>query len=599
MIDNIAYAATHYFALLIFLCACWGAGHALLRKLGSNSTQAEADGALLVHAIAAAFGMGLYIYGMQLLALAGQLRLIPVAATLVLGLGLCALEWRTLPARSGPSVAQRWHATNWTERGTLLLIAVLILPTLIDPLRPPLAWDEVQSHLPHALQWALKGGLSVNEWLRYPWHPYNTNLLFSAAMIVYDDVMPHLINALAAWLCAVLVYLAGKRYAGQSVASIAAMILILLVRYELGGAMLDTSVMLFIFTGCLVFHQWLQQPQRGVLLAAAAFLIGVAVGSKYQALQILPLLAIALLIRTRSPRNWLIATISLLLPCAYWYVRNYVLTGDPFNPLGGKVFGFSDWNLADYQFQLEDIKRNVGVPSWIIWPALLAPFIAKVRRLPGAPAAMILAGFGLAVWLLTSRYPRYLMPYYPVLALLAAAVWRWLFLTCCSRFARGPESRLQSKATVACIILALVALLPSALKRVHAGWKMVAPTAIAREAVLQREITGYPVLVYLREHPMGRTYQFGLEDTLYYAPLRTGGDHFGPGRYRDLAGLAPADLSKALRHSGYASLLIHAERWQGINTRPGFAEFFTLVHQAGPVSLYQIVEPTTKDKVAQ
>jgi hypothetical protein len=36
---------------------------------------------------------------------------------------------------------------------------------------------------------------------------------------------------------------------------------------------------------------------------------------------------------------------------------------------------------------------------------------------------MIASAAALGVWLLTSRYPRYLMPFYPVLALLAAAVW--------------------------------------------------------------------------------------------------------------------------------------------------------------------------------
>jgi hypothetical protein len=99
------------------------------------------------------------------------------------------------------------------------------------------------------------------------------------------------------------------------------------------------------------------------------------------------------------------------------------LTGAPFNPLDGKLFGLSDRNLTDYQFQLDDVKRNAGWPRWVIWPALLAPFIPMVRRLPGAPAAMIASAAALGVWLLTSRYPRYLMPFYPVLALLAAAVW--------------------------------------------------------------------------------------------------------------------------------------------------------------------------------
>ncbi|KQZ27539.1 glycosyltransferase family 39 protein [Duganella sp. Root1480D1] len=587
MIDKIVYALTHYFALLIFVFACWGAGRALLRRV--NQGGAPPEEMPLWHGIAAALGIGIYICLVQWLAIAGQLRLLPLLLALGLGLALCLLEWRALPARSVPSLAQRWQAANWAERGTVLLIALLVLPTVIAPLCPPLAWDEVMYHLPHARQWALNGKLSVNEWLRYPWFPYNANLLFSAALLTYDDVMPHLLSALAAWLTAFLVYQAGKRYAGKSAAFIAAIIFLSLTREEFDNAMVDTSAALFIFGGCLVFHLWQQQPQRRALLAFAGLMLGVAAGIKYQALQVLPLLAIALLIKTRSPRNWPIAAAALLLPCAYWYVRNYVLTGDPFNPIGGKLFGFSDWNLADYQWQLEDIKRNAGWPSWVIWPALLAPFIAKVRRLPGAPAAMILAAAGMAVWLLTSRYPRYLMPFYPVLALLAAAVWHWLFVTASSRLARDPESRLPYKAAAASVALALLVVLPVSLKKEYKSWKLVAPTAAARAAVLQKEIAGYPVMAYLREHPMGRTYQFGLEGGLYYAPPGTGGDHFGPGRYRDLADLAPLDLAKRLRQAGYSSLMINTAQWPSINTRPGFAQSFTLVHQDGPVLLYQIV----------
>jgi len=595
MFEKIIYALAHYLALLIFLAACWGTGRTLLLRLQPAGARSELEAAPLWHGIAAALGIGLYICIVQWLAIAGQLRFLPLLIAVALGLGMCLLEWRALPACSAPSVAQRWRSASWVERGTQLLLALLILPTLIAPLCPPLAWDEVMYHLPHAKQWALNGKLSVNEWLRFPWFPFNADLLFSAALIMYDDVLPHLLSALAAWLTAFLVYQAGKRYVGQSAALIATIIFLSLIREEFDNAMVDTTATLFMFSGCLVFQLWQQQTQRRALLAVAGLLLGAAVGIKYQLLQVLPLLAAALLVRTRSPRDWLSAAIGLLLPCAYWYVRNYVLTGDPFNPIGGKLFGFSDWNLGDYQLQIEDVKHNAAWPSWVIWPALLAPFIAKVRRAQGATAAMVLSGVGLVIWLLTSRYPRYLMPFYPVLALLAAAVWHWLFLTVCSRFARGSESRLPGKAAGACVALALLVVLPIALKKVHKNWQLVAPTASAREAILQREITGYPVLAYLREHPMGRTYQFGLEDALYYAPLRTGGDHFGPGRYRDFARLAAADLARALRQAGYASLLVHAERWPGINTRPGFEQFFTLVHQEGAVSLYRIAaEPLAK-----
>ncbi|WP_426341209.1 hypothetical protein ACN9MZ_05310 [Pseudoduganella sp. S-14] len=67
----------------------------------------------------------------------------------------------------------------------------------------------------------------------------------------------------------------------------AVIIFLSLTRNEYDTAMVDTSATLIIFAGCLVFHFWQHQPQRHALIAVAAFLIGVAAGIKYQALQVL------------------------------------------------------------------------------------------------------------------------------------------------------------------------------------------------------------------------------------------------------------------------------------------------------------------------
>ena len=72
--------------------------------------------------------------------------------------------------------------------------------------------------------------------------------------------------------------------------------------------------------------------------------MGVAVGSKYQALFFLPFLAMTLVLVDRRPSTLLLVLVCLVVPCGYWYARNAIMTGDPFNPLGGKLFGFTDWN---------------------------------------------------------------------------------------------------------------------------------------------------------------------------------------------------------------------------------------------------------------
>ena len=49
------------------------------------------------------------------------------------------------------------------ERWTWVAVALLALPTLLAPLSPPMAWDELAYHLPHAREWARSGRLVVTE----------------------------------------------------------------------------------------------------------------------------------------------------------------------------------------------------------------------------------------------------------------------------------------------------------------------------------------------------------------------------------------------------------------------------------------------------
>ena len=81
------------------------------------------------------------------------------------------------------------------------------------PLAPPAAFDELMYHLPYAREVAHSGSLGIHEWLRYPWFPYNYNLLYAAALLVGDDVLPHFLNALAGWLSVWMVYRLGVQHA--------------------------------------------------------------------------------------------------------------------------------------------------------------------------------------------------------------------------------------------------------------------------------------------------------------------------------------------------------------------------------------------------
>ena len=122
----------------------------------------------------------------------------------------------------------------------------------------------------------------------------------------------------------------------------------------------------------------------------------------------LPLLGLFVLWHERRPRVLGVALLCFLIPCVYWYARNAIQTGDPFNPIGARVFGFTNWNAQDYKIQLQDVRDHASLPNGFIWAVLAVPFSAYWKRSVALRAALVFSAYSLFVWSLTSRYPRYL-----------------------------------------------------------------------------------------------------------------------------------------------------------------------------------------------
>jgi len=157
-------------------------------------------------------------------------------------------------------------------------------------------------------------------------------------------------------------------------------------------------------------------------LVAAAFALGLAAGSKYQALIYLPFSVPFCSASNADRKPGLPWSRPFCYPVVYWYVRNAILTGDPFDPLGARIFGYHDWNEWDLTAQFNDLKGVANWPPKCLWPALLAPLLPRFYRAPVWRGTLLLAAYASIVWLLTSHYDRYLLPMFPLLALLSARV---------------------------------------------------------------------------------------------------------------------------------------------------------------------------------
>ena len=551
--SKVAFIAIHYAELSAFLVAGWGFAKPILRRLNADDT---VDG-WIENTLACVLGLGFLICIFQILAISGVLRAAAVWGVLLAGMIAALIR---SPAAAYPAVRARmtsWKSLTDLQKLSAVALGLLIFSNFLGPLRPPQDWDELMYHLPRAQQWALTGSLGIQTWLRYPWFPSNYELLYSAALLVGDDVLPHLLHAASGWLVAILIFFFARRQYKPWLGWLASAMWVFATRGTLNDAYIDGGLALFVTAAAITFFIWTENPQRKPWAWLAAFLLGVAAGTKYQALVFLPLFAVSFFVIARRAPRFGGALAAFLIPCAYWYLRNAIQTGDPFDPIGGRVFGFTDWNAADLQAQFQDMKRVADWPPWYLWPAAASPLFGDTRNHRFFRIVLVYSGYLFATWILTSHYSRYAMPAYPAWAILSArtwggtgiALWRALTPLRVALPARFPGN--TAKTIGGSLLVFLLA--ANVLAYSRNNWRHIAVTPEDRNQVLRSVVPGYEVLSYLRNHLIGKAYQIGLDGSIYYAPHPIWGDIFGPWRYRDYATLPPMQLWQKLRSGGFST----------------------------------------------
>ena len=505
----------------------------------------------------------------------------------------------------------------WTylDKVAGVALALVALPALIAPLAPPHAFDELMYHLPYARLVADEGRLGIHEWLRYPWFPYNYNLLYAAALQLGDDVLPHFLNGLAGGLSVIMIYRLGRLHVSRLTGLIGAAIWLGLGDYS--NALIDMGVALFVLTACVALWWWREsepgQPVQGGMrwLGLAAFCLGVAAGCKYQALIFMPLVALFVIRHERRVKAWALALLCFLIPCIYWFARNAIMTGDPFNPIGARVFGFTQWIPADYVQQLADVRDHAQFPNGLLWGVLLLPFSPLWKRSAAVRAAGWFSFYSIVMWVITSRYPRYLTASFPLIALMSAVGWQVVFAWLLKGLRRltgakpagadaGVSTGRMSHATaragarvgdwVAVLLLAVLAAV--SVRQTALKVSMISLTPESKEAFLRKNVPGYAVMNYVRQHATGKTYQVALAEAMYYGPNPVWGDTLGPFRYSDYLLMPAADTARKLAAEGFTTLVLSPDMVKVLSVRPGFEAHFPVLFAQDGSAAYRI-QPST------
>lgn len=625
------FCVEHILALFIFLLLSYILGGILIGRMMPG--QADKDERIFLYA---STGIGTFIILIFFVSLAGLLNPYAVSFLFVL-IGASYTFQKDLKFFN--------YRANTIKALAYPIAVALLVPLLLTALYPPIKWDEISYHLPYARYYVQNNGLGVNPYLRYPLCSHNFDLLYSLSLLFYDDALAHLIHASAAILTALGVYYIGEKTLGRKTGLLAALIFLSsdLVLHLMKTAYIDLGMTLFVFlTFYYLIKSSLTNNDRWLYLAG--FACGIFIGIKYSGFLFFSLFLAWVVLDTRK----LSTTLKFLMPALIigspWYIRNYIISGDPISPFGGKIFGYWLWNKEDVLHQGKELIGH-GVPRNLVSLLKLPIFLYKNpgpfmegRISPGMLA--IFPGFlmfrrfsplfrkislfvfvNIIIWFCGVQVLRYLLPVFPMMSLMAAAVimaaWNFMILKPLKLFSdrkgKFPSIFISSRdlpftkdATVQLSLYKTVASLPLIIalaafismdRHIIKDIKHhpIPVTKKMRDAFITLNIPVYPLLQAANQTSLP-IYQLGFENTFYYADGKMMGDHFGPMRYsnfiNDLSD--PEKLHERLKAANAKLFLVDkSSSWKNSDRQtvqftggPQFARFFFVLKDTPNAILY-------------
>jgi hypothetical protein len=569
--------------LLVLLCTALGRRLLRLCRVRFESLLEES-------CFAAGLGMGALALIVMTAGLLGRLDRDAVWIGLLLAGCLLAPD----AAMLGADMLRRLRRIRLPGRNVLgwILLAALAAAVLLGTvaaLAPPTAWDATTTHLKLPLRFLRAGGIHRVHDL-HSYGPLNGVMLFLPAMALGGDTAPALLHLACMVLTGLtLVSVARRHLSPTGTLVVAAAYVLMPIHAALASeAVVDLVLVFFTALAFAAFLRWWERERAGWAVLAALFL-GLAVGTKYTALFGLLLLAVGALVKAAGAKRRRARLLShgaaaLLIAAAVgcpWYVRNAVLTGNPFYPVLAETIPTRDISVANtgrvrpvtgkpvyprdaLNLLLYPVNQTLGFGQGIAagpapesatespGPLFLAllPLVLLLRPVPvWARLAVGLALGAMVLIVPVSPLPRYVLPFVTPCALVVG----WAFDRLAGR--RGVRRAL---AVVLTVVFALQ-LVPFAARA--AARARVAVGLETREAYLRRVDDVYPVARQARSLlPAGaRILYVGLR-VYHLLDLSLDADMGMPRRQAvvDFPSFAtPADLHRRLRTRGYDYLLVN------------------------------------------
>jgi hypothetical protein len=464
------------------------------------------------------------------------------------------------------------------------LIALALLASAIGALTPPHHFDALAYHLAAPARFLQTGRLTPLSDVPYGNLPLTVELLYGVGLSFGSDAFAQLLH-LAFGLLTALALWALARYAFDRATAWLAVALFLgtpLVTVWARVANVDLPLTCFLLLAVLAIvragEAVPEQAWRWALLAGVWG--GLALGTKYQALFAVPILALLLVgDALRARHGWREALVRLalfggplILIAAPWYLKNWLLLANPLWPLffGGQGFDRLAVDLTDYfargmaisprtalgyallplrAYTRGSIEAPLTIPNplYLLSPLLL---LLPARRAALYPLAM---SAGIAIgWALGFQELRYLLPICAPLSLAAAVVLR-----------AGLQRPALRRGVLPALYLAVLLGTGTTLLHVGADRPLAVIAGIeSRDTYLRQNLaTGptYRATSFLGERLQpGDVVRFFDDAQVYYVPYRTETDHLDLALIRLMASSPTPEAALAtLRAEGVTYLVVN------------------------------------------
>ena len=420
-----------------------------------------------------ATGLLLLAYCVLLVGLLGALSAIPV---LLCAAGIGVIGWKQ-HARIAQDIGAGFSSIKFTTVGIVsaLLFLIFAATALLGDFTPPssLEYDSLTYHLADPKIYLTHHRIIYLPWESHSNFAFTMEMLYTIGLSLHSIPLAKLFHFTMGLVSVAATYLIGKRV-HSALTGLAASLLFAslpLVFWEAGTAYVDLAAVAFGALSLLALIAWLvdQNPDPAwsrVSVIMLAAMVSVKATSLVNVFLFAAAVVIVLYLRSKNPLKSIYAggafAILSVAAGSVWYVKAWIVTGNPFFPFAYSIFGGKHWSAVDAVMYARSqaefgaghklidlllapwnlvffLLQRSGLPNGVTKPfndyqtdfsslsAVLpaAMFVPAFRQLKTPPAVKALGLYGLVsflVWFLLTQQVRYLLPTLPVYCVLAAFV---------------------------------------------------------------------------------------------------------------------------------------------------------------------------------